>query len=59
VLLNQMGADFHQILPQITQLILLTVLYGATALLLLRYKLRRFSRLPSGTQEVSESITTR
>lgn len=51
VLLNQMGADFHQILPHITQLTLLTVLYGATALMLLRYKLRRLSRLPAGTPE--------
>jgi ABC-2 type transport system permease protein len=41
VLLNQMGADFHQILPQIRQLCLLTVLYGSTALLLLQYKIRR------------------
>ncbi len=51
VLLNQMGADFHQILPHITQLILLTVLYGATALMLLRYKLRRLSHLPAATPE--------
>jgi ABC-2 type transport system permease protein len=41
VLLNQMGADFHQILPQIRQLCLLTALYGATALLLLQYKIRK------------------
>jgi ABC-2 type transport system permease protein len=38
ILLNQMGASFHQIFPQVIHLTLLTALYGATALLLLKWK---------------------
>jgi len=40
VLLNQMGASFQQILPQVTHLLLLTLLYGITAYLLLRRKIK-------------------
>ena len=39
ILLNQMGASFHQILPQVIHLTILTALYGATALLLLKWKM--------------------
>ncbi len=39
ILLNQMGASFHQILPQVIHLTFLTTLYGATALLLLKSKI--------------------
>jgi ABC-2 type transport system permease protein len=38
ILLNQMGASFHQIFPQVIHLACLTALYGATALLLLKWK---------------------
>lgn len=38
ILLNQMGASFHQIFPQVIHLSCLTALYGATALLLLKWK---------------------
>ncbi|MBW1636557.1 MAG: ABC transporter permease [Deltaproteobacteria bacterium] len=43
VQLNQMGASFQQILPLVTQLLLLTALYGITALLLLTWKIRKIS----------------
>lgn len=39
ILLNQMGASFHQIFPQVIHLTLLTALYGTTALLLLKWKM--------------------
>jgi len=39
VMLNQMGASFEQISPQVTHLFLLTLLYGITAFLLLRWKM--------------------
>ena len=42
VILNQMGADFHQITPLVTRLILLTLLYGILAYLLLGKKLKTF-----------------
>jgi ABC-2 type transport system permease protein len=41
ILLNQMGADFSQILPQLIHLTLLGALYGTTALLLLKWKKNR------------------
>ncbi len=44
VLLNQMGASFQQILPQVTQLFFLTLLYGITAFLLLRRKINSMEK---------------
>ncbi|MBW2682449.1 MAG: ABC transporter permease [Deltaproteobacteria bacterium] len=46
VQLNQMGADFHQILPQVTHLSLLTLLYGTMAYLLLNRKIQSYRELP-------------
>ncbi len=40
VMLNQMGAGFHQITPLVTRLILLTFLYGVLAYLLLEKKFK-------------------
>jgi len=41
VQLNQMGASFQQILPQVTRLLLLTALYGIISLLLLEWQKRK------------------
>lgn len=38
ILLNQMGADFHQILPQVIHLTLLGALYGTSAFFLLKWR---------------------
>jgi len=38
ILLNQMGACFQQILPQVIHLTILAALYGTTALLLLKWR---------------------
>jgi ABC-2 type transport system permease protein len=44
ILLNQMGASFHQIFPQVIHLACLTALYGAAAFLLLVWK--KAARIP-------------
>jgi ABC-2 type transport system permease protein len=45
VQLNQMGASFQQILPLVTRLLLLTVLYGIISLFLLEWQKRKAASL--------------